>query len=286
MNFKTIENANVEESYELIEAGLRKKAMITLFAYCKVEYEGRALSQLGYGERLILIKPDGVEYEGRALSQLGYGERLILIKPDGSFLIHQDKKVEPVNWQPPKSRTKAYIKNRKLYLESNRRTPRERLEVEIEKLSLGSYAVVEDYEELEQAGYEKDMGDMIMENPHIIEEGFKPTAREYSVEHGFIDILGKDCDDNLMILELKSRKIGVSAVKQIKRYIEDLTYDDNDCLKEMGVEKKKIRGILVAPKIDNDAQDMIDEEGIEFVVCEPPKELKKDKKVTLDGFFS
>ena len=125
-----------------------------------------------------------------------------------------------------------------------------------------------------------------MENPHIIEEGFKPTAREYSVEHGFIDILGKDCDDNLMILELKSRKIGVSAVKQIKRYIEDLTYDDNDCLKEMGVEKKKIRGILVAPKIDNDAQDMIDEEGIEFVVCEPPKELKKDKKVTLDGFFS
>ena len=54
----------------------------------------------------------------------------------------------------------------------------------------------------------------------------------------------------------------------------------------MGVEKKKIRGILVAPKIDNDAQDMIDEEGIEFVVCEPPKELKKDKKVTLDGFFS
>ena len=246
MNFKTIEKANVDESYELIEAGLRKKAMITLFAYCKVEYEGRALSQLGYGERLILIKPDG------------------------SFLIHQDKKVEPVNWQPPKSRTKAYIKNRKLYLESNRRTPRERLEVEIEKLSLGSYAVVEDYEELEQAGYEKDMA----------------TSREYSVEHGFIDILGKDCDDNLMILELKSRKIGVSAVKQIKRYIEDLTYDDNDCLKEMGVEKKKIRGILVAPKIDNDAQDMIDEEGIEFVVCEPPKELKKDKKVTLDGFFS
>ncbi len=30
-----------------------------------------------------------------------------------------------------------------------------------------------------------------MEKPHMIEEGFKPTAREYSVEHGFIDILGK-----------------------------------------------------------------------------------------------
>lgn len=33
-----------------------------------------------------------VLYEGRALSELDWGERIILIKPDGSFLIHQDKK--------------------------------------------------------------------------------------------------------------------------------------------------------------------------------------------------
>ena len=49
------------------------------------------------------------------------------------------------------------------------------------------------------------MSDMIMEKPHIIEEGFTPTTREYSVEHGFIDILGKDSNNNLMVLELKAR---------------------------------------------------------------------------------
>ena len=34
----------------------------------------------------------------------------------------------------------------------------------------------------------------------------------------------------------------------------------------------------------DDAQELIEEEGIEFVAIEPPRELKRDKKVTLDAF--
>ena len=256
MRFKTLENANNEEVYELFEEGRRKKATTTAVAYCKVEYEGRALSQLNWGERVILIKPDG------------------------SFLIHQDKNVAPVNWQPPKSRTRAYLKDENVVLESYRRTPKEKLTVTIKKCYLINIAALEDYEELEIAGYEKDMGDMIMANPHMIEEGFKPTDREYSTEHGFIDILGKDKDNNLMVLELKCRKAGVSAVKQLKRYLTD--FEDEEQLKFK--EKTKIRGLLVAPSIGEDAKELIEEEGIEFVAVEPPKELKSDKKVTLDIF--
>ena len=128
------------------------------------------------------------------------------------------------------------------------------------------------------------MSDMIMEKPHLIEEGFVPTTREYSVEHGFIDILGKDKDNNLMVLELKARKAGVSAVKQLRRYLQDLENTDNDYLKECNAQKKKIRGLLVAPSIMDDAQELIDEEGIEFVAVDPPRELKRDKKTTLDAF--
>ena len=260
MKYKILEKPNCKETYELVKDGLRKKAMITLFSCCKIIYEGRALSQLGSGERLIIIKPDG------------------------SFLVHQDKKVEPVNWQPPKSRTKIDIKNNKLFLESYRRTPKERLEVEIHKTEFASYTVANDYEEIELAGYEKDMGDMIMKKPYLIEEGFKPTAREYSTEHGFIDILGKDCDGNLMVLELKARKAGVSAVKQIRRYLSDFENPENDYLKDLNAEKQKIRGLLVAPSINEDAQELLNQEGLEFVSVEPPKELKTDKKVTLDIF--
>ncbi|MDO5848958.1 MAG: endonuclease NucS [Methanobrevibacter sp.] len=257
MKYKILENPNHESAYELVSEALRKKATVYIFASCKIEYEGRALSQLNWGERIILIKPDG------------------------SFLVHQDKKVEPVNWQPPKSKARTYLKDKTLFLESHRRTPKELLTVELGKIHIINYTNVEDFEELEQAGYEKDMGDMIMKRPHIIEEGFKPTAREYSVEHGFIDILGKDKNNNLMVLELKCRKAGVSAVKQLKRYLTDFE-DDEDSLTNH--KTKEIRGILVAPSIDEDAKELIEEEGIEFISMEAPKELKRDKKVTLDIF--
>ena len=87
-----------------------------------------------------------------------------------------------------------------------------------------------------------------------------------------------------MILELKSRKAGVNAVKQLMRYIQDLENTENDYLREVEAEKKKIRGLLVAPSIMDDALEMIEEEGIEFVSVKPPRELKRDKKVTLDFF--
>jgi len=260
MKYKLLENPSFEEAYDLVDEGLRKKAMINIFACCKVIYEGRAMSQLDFGERFIMLKPDG------------------------SFLIHQERKVDPVNWQPPKSRARAIIKNKSLILESYRRSPKEKLEVEIRKTHFASFAVAEDYQELELAGYEKDMGDMIMKHPAMIEAGFKPTAREYSTEHGFIDILGKDKEGNLMVLELKSRKAGINAVKQIKRYLSDFKDENNSYLEEFEFEKKDIRGILVAPSIGGDAKELLEEEGIEFKAVEPPKELKSDKKVTLNIF--
>lgn len=73
MKYKILEKPTCQEAYDLIEEALRKKATIMIFACCKVNYEGRALSELNWGERIILIKPDG------------------------AFLIHQEKKVEPVN---------------------------------------------------------------------------------------------------------------------------------------------------------------------------------------------
>ena len=236
MKYKIIENPNYEETYELVEEGLRRKATIIINACCKVSYEGRAMSELDYGDRIIMMKPDGC------------------------FLIHQDNKVAPVNWQPPKSKPRAYIKNETLFLESYRRSPQERLEVKIKKTNFATYSLIEDYEELEIAGYEK-------------------------TEHGFIDILGKDSDGNLMILELKCRKAGVSAVKQIRRYLTDFENTENKELKGHNSEKQKIRGLLVAPSIGDDALELLEEEGIEFVAVEPPKELKQDKKVTLDTFF-
>jgi RecB family endonuclease NucS len=59
LKFKTVENPTYETAFEVIDSGLRKKTTIIIFACCKVIYEGRAISQLDFGERIILIKPDG-----------------------------------------------------------------------------------------------------------------------------------------------------------------------------------------------------------------------------------
>jgi len=44
MKYKVLENPNNEDSYELVDEALRKKATIIIFAHCKVIYEGRALN--------------------------------------------------------------------------------------------------------------------------------------------------------------------------------------------------------------------------------------------------
>ena len=67
------------------------------------------------------------------------------------------------------------------------------------------------------------MGDMIWQRPELIEPGFRATSREYHTPQGYIDILGKDREGNLTLLELKSRKAGVQAVKQLRRYVDCLS---------------------------------------------------------------
>jgi hypothetical protein len=199
---------------------------------------------------------------------------MIVIKSDGSFMVHQNINLEPVNWQPPKSNCKASMKKGLIYLEGSRRTPPERLQVEIHNTYMASYFIGEDSKDLELTGYEEDMRDMIFKTPDIIEEGFRPSNREYQTSNGFIDVLGKDIDGNLIVLELKSRRAGLNAVKQLKRYLDD--FSDH---------KEFVRGILVAPSVTDDALALLEEFKLEFKSLDPPKEFSSDKNLTLD-FFS
>ena len=249
MKIKVQQNPKNVELLDLINEALSKKAFLVIIACCRIEYRGRATSRLGSGDRTIIIKSDG------------------------SFLIHQDYNLEPVNWQPPNCNFNAKMEGDLVFVTGVRRNPSESLEVEIHRAYMVSYHRGKDIKTLELAGYEEDMRNMILKNPEIIEKGFRPISREYSVSGGFIDILGKDKDGNLMILELKSRKAGVNAVKQLKKYFEDFT-DYKDF----------VRGILVAPSITEDAKELLERYQLEFKALEPPKELTKNNAVTLDFF--
>ncbi|WP_088855407.1 endonuclease NucS [Thermococcus siculi] len=220
----------------LVDAALSSEAVLTIFARCKVHYDGRAKSELGPGDRVIIIKPDG------------------------AFLIHQNRKREPVNWQPPGSFVTLEERGDILVLRSVRRKPKEVLEVELEDVYLVSVFKAEDYEELALTGSEAEMAEMIFNNPGLIEPGFRPLFREKDIGHGIVDILGRDESGNLVVLELKRRKADLHAVSQLKRYVEALK-------KEYG----RVRGILVAPSLTSGAKKLLEKEGLEFKKVEPPK---------------
>ena len=59
-------------------------------------------------EFLVIVGRMEVNYEGRASSTLGSGDRVLMIKPDGSVLIHRPTGYEPVNWQPPGSKIEDF----------------------------------------------------------------------------------------------------------------------------------------------------------------------------------
>lgn len=249
MKIKVKEKPESDELADFINEALSKRAFIVIIACCRIKYRGRATSRLGLGDRTMIIKSDG------------------------SFLVHQDYNLEPVNWQPPNCKFQVKNENEIVYLTGIRRNPSETLEIEIHKTHLISYHIGRDSKTLELAGYEEDMRQMIFENPELIEDGFRPTSREYSVPEGFIDVLGKDKNGNLMVLELKSRRAGVNAVKQLKKYLED--FADH---------KEFVRGILVAPSLTEDAHDLLQKYQMEFKALEPPKEIINSRNMTLDSF--
>ncbi|GAB6103222.1 endonuclease NucS [Thermococcus atlanticus] len=233
-------NPAPEELVDILSRALAAEAILTLFARCRVHYDGRAKSELGPGDRIILIKPDG------------------------SFLIHQKNKREPVNWQPPGSMVSFSIEDGAVRLRSVRRKPREVLEVDLIETYLISYFQAEDYEELALTGSEAEMADLIFENPELIEDGFRPLFREKPIKHGIVDILGRDKDGNLVVLELKRRRADLHAISQLKRYVDTLSEEHGN-----------VRGILVAPSLTSGAKKLLREEGLEFRKVEPPKRGKK-----------
>jgi len=233
------ENPSPEEIKLLVDSAVSSEGVLTIFARCRVHYDGRAKSELGPGDRVIIVKPDG------------------------SFLIHQKEKREPVNWQPPGSVVRLELRERPV-LVSVRRKPRETLEVELEEVYLITVFHAEDYEELALTGSEAEMAELIFENPEVIEPGFKPLYREKPIKHGIVDVLGVDRDGNLVVLELKRRRADLHAVSQLKRYVETLRE-----------EHENVRGILVAPSLTSGAKKLLEKEGLEFRKLEPPKRGRK-----------
>jgi RecB family endonuclease NucS len=228
------------ETATLVEQGLADDALITLFGRCRVEYDGRATSTLGPGDRHVMLKPDG------------------------AALVHTDEGQQPVNWQPPGCEHTVAVESETVVVESERSTPAESLRITFEAVVHAAAFDVTDASELSLTGTEADLRERILDDPDLVEPAFTPLATERSTPAGAVDIYGEDDDGRTVVVELKRRRVGPDAVGQLSRYVEALERDLHD--------DTEVRGILVAPSVTDRARELLAEKGLEFVSLEPPGE--------------
>ncbi|EJN60982.1 endonuclease NucS [Halogranum rubrum] len=237
MHATTLHRPTHRETLWALEEAFERGDLITVFGRCTVDYDGRASSTLGPGNRLVILKPDG------------------------STLVHTDEKRTPVNWQPPGCEHHASVRDGRLRIRGTRQTPAETLDVDFEQIHQFSALSVTGGRDLDLQGSEEDLRQHILGNPSLVEPGFTPLETERESTAGPMDIYGKDRDDVPVVVELKRRRVGPSAASQLQRYVEALHRELGD-----GVE---VRGILVAPSVTDRTSALLAEQGLEFVALDP-----------------
>jgi len=218
-----------------------------------------------------------VKYSGRAESFLPEGDRIVLIKDDNTLLIHQPAGSNPVNYMKTGTTHSMWFEGESLVLSSKNLQSKEFMDLIIKKMHFFNYIKLNDGKSIELTGTERDMAEMLMKNPEIIEQGFKPLSQEEHTKYGFIDVFGYDRESNLAVVECKRYTADLSAVTQLRRYVENIK-------DAKGI--SNVRGILAAPKISQNALNMLHDWGFSYVQVNPPKYLEKfDKKQQKLGNF-
>jgi hypothetical protein len=246
------------EALAALEAALDRGALTTLFGRCTVEYDGRASSTLGPGDRLVVLKPDG------------------------TALVHTDADRTPVNWQPPGATHAASVRDDRLRVVVERSSPDERLLVSFGTVAHLAAMDASDPHDIELRGSEADLRDRVLEEPGLVAPGFEPVEAERRTAVGAMDLFGRDADGHPVVVELKRRRVGPAAVDQLARYVDaverELAEDDPDG-PARGHEADRprpstptVRGVLVAPSVTDGARELLDERGLAHVAVEPRAE--------------
>lgn len=217
-----------------------------------------------------------VEYDGRAKSFLDWGQRMILIKQDGNVLVHQPVMREPINWQPAGSKTKFSTDKEQFVVYSRHSNPSEKMKISFCNILLIYIAQLRDNSVLRIVGMETDVVNQIVGNPSCIEEGLRIQKREKQVKSGMIDLFGYDKNHVPVIIEVKRSVASISAVHQLRMYVNDIRHDSDHA---------EVRGILCAPRIPDMVKHLLVDYGLEWQEIERKILLHDDDQKSLKEYF-
>ena len=237
-----------KEFLDIINKGLSRNETVTFSANCEINYSGRAETYLPKGDRLFIIKAD---------------KTLIIHQPNGSA---------PVNYMKENTSHKIETFDDKIVLKSQNLALKEFMDIDIFQIHFANSAPLIDGQKIQLSGNERDMAEMIIKNPSMIENGFAPVSQEEQTKYGFIDVMGTDKNNNIIIIECKRYKGSLDNVSQLRRYVEKIK-------ESKGIQN--VRGILACNGITDKALAMLKDFGYEYKNIEPPKykeRFKKDQK--------
>lgn len=158
---------------------------------------------------------------------------------------------------------------------------RETLQLLIEKIYVLSSMRLVDDARFDMLMDEKELYQVILRHPEMIEEGLRITSSQKEIGEGIADFSAVDVKGNYVLVEVKKDPVGPDAVRQLYKYVSDLRKTS-----------PTVRGILVSPSIKKAARSLLTALNLEFnaldlrecaAILEADKEIFSEK---LDKHFS
>ncbi|HUZ84777.1 MAG TPA: endonuclease NucS domain-containing protein [Gaiellales bacterium] len=200
----------------------------------------------------ILVARCEIAYQGRALTRLGEGERVILFKDDGSICVHAERGFKPVNYMPGPT---AVTEQRDM-IRVHRAASGESLVILLHEVLGDHRHPLTDAAVLELDGAERQLHLLLERAPETIEPGLAVLEREHFTDVGPVDLFCRDASGRTVVVEVKRVRAVAAHVEQLTRYCERVDLDPAHA---------PCRGILAAPEIAPQARVMCEARGYSFV---------------------
>jgi RecB family endonuclease NucS len=213
-----------------------------------------AIGHVSYGPALmrLIVARCEVRYSGRLTAVLPEALRLIMVKADGSVMVHADTGgYKPQNWMTPPTAIEegdGFMTVRKVKGE-------DRLDISISEVLSDVAHDMGEAAALEKDGVERDLQELLADQPHWCGEGLRLVRREWPTDIGPVDLMCRDDEDEWIAVEIK-RIATIDAVEQLTRYLERIRLDP-----AMG----ECRGVLAAQSIKPQARTLAEARGIACV---------------------
>ena len=227
----------------------------------------------------IIIGECDITYKGRASSKAPWGVRVVIYKTDGTLIIHEGRDRDPLNWQPPGSLCIPSTMEGQLVITCNNRKHGYEVVVIRFKKILASIWSKLSTTGLEKRGTERDISEAIYSNPDLIVPGATVIGHEVDTPSGKIDLLLRDREGRIYVIEIKNEKAGLSAVNQLIRYVEYIESAMKRTREEQG---KGVIGVLVSPGVSERAKELLIRQGFIHI---DPKTFKQTRHLSLTDYI-